>query len=116
MQQNDIADKTNIKAGDHLKSYQDLTGMPVFPAGTKSLLSKHLTRDVWNLHKNAKDDFGFTFKQAIFSGCKNIDSGIGVYAGSPDCYSRFSNLFRPIIEDYHKVNVSDGHVTNMDAS
>ena len=37
----------DIQAGSHLKKPEDLTGFPVFPAGTKSLLSKNLTRDVW---------------------------------------------------------------------
>mmetsp|Transcript_18339 Transcript_18339/g.13194 ORF Transcript_18339/g.13194 Transcript_18339/m.13194 type:complete len:102 (+) Transcript_18339:857-1162(+) len=63
-----------------------------------------------------KDEFGFKFVDAIFSGCKNVDSGIGVYAGSPDSYARFGSLLRPIIEDYHKVKVGDGHVTDMNAS
>lgn len=40
-----------------------------------------------------KDKYGFSFKQAIFSGCKNTDSGIGVYAGSDDSYSVFEDFF-----------------------
>jgi hypothetical protein len=43
--------------------------------------------------KNSKDSNGFSFKEAIFSGCKNTDSGIGVYAGSHDSYKAFSALF-----------------------
>jgi len=61
-------------------------------------LSKNLTRDIWEKLKNAKDDFGFSFKQAIFSGCKNSDSSVGVYAGSHDSYHAFSDLFDPIVE------------------
>jgi hypothetical protein len=37
----------DVKCGSHLKSSDDLTGFPVFPAGTKSLLCKHLTKDVF---------------------------------------------------------------------
>jgi hypothetical protein len=48
------------------------------------------------------------------SGCQNTDSGIGVYAASPDSYKAFEALFTPIIEDYHKININDGHVSNMD--
>jgi len=29
----------------------------------------------------------------ILSGCQNVDSGIGVYAGSHDAYYSFENLF-----------------------
>ena len=71
-----------MKAGPHLKVHTDLTGFPIFPAGTKSLLSKYLTREIWNKYKDLKDKFGFSFKEAIFSGSQNTDSGIGVYAGS----------------------------------
>jgi len=42
--------------------------------------------------KDKKDAHGFLFKQAIFSGCKNVDSGIGVYCGSHDSYKEFSPL------------------------
>jgi protein-arginine kinase len=106
----------DIEAGTHLKSPNDITGFPVFPAGTKSLLSKNLTRTVWDALKDEKDAQGVSFKQAILSGCQNIDSGIGVYAGSHDSYTSFSALFDPIIEQYHGHKKGDKHVSNMDAS
>ena len=43
------------KCGPHLKKAEDITGFPVFPPGTTSLLSKCLTRDVWNQLKDKKD-------------------------------------------------------------
>jgi hypothetical protein len=64
-----LTPEVDVDAGSHLVSHKDLTGFPIFPDGTKSLLMKHLTRDVWNQLKKNKDKFGFTFKQAIFSGC-----------------------------------------------
>jgi hypothetical protein len=60
------------------------------------------------------DSHGFSFKQAIFSGCQNTDSGIGVYAGSHDSYKVFSALFDHIIEDYHGHGKDAKHVSNMD--
>jgi hypothetical protein len=63
--------------------------MPIFPAGTRSLLSKHLSKAIWDKYHDKKDKHGFSFKQAIFSGCQNVDSGIGVYAGSHDSYYAF---------------------------
>ena len=76
--------------------------MPVFPAGQQnSLLCKYLTQSVWDQLKDKKDSAGYSFKEAIFSGCKNPDSGIGVYAGSADSYAAFAPLFTPIIEFYH---------------
>lgn len=66
--------------------------------------------------KDKKDKFGFTFRQAIFSGCKNTDSGIGCYAGSHDSYKTFAPFFDKIIEDYHKHGKDAKHVSDMDAS
>lgn len=102
--------------GSHLSKPEDITGFPEFPAGTKSLLSKYLSKDVWEKLKDTKDKHGFTFKQAIFSGCKNTDSGIGVYAGSHDSYKAFAPLFDKIVEDYHQHKKDAKHVSDMDAS
>ena len=37
----------------------------------------------------------------VSSGVENLDSGVGVYAPDAEAYSLFSDLFDPIIEDYH---------------
>jgi hypothetical protein len=97
-----------------LNKPEEVFGFPVFPDGTKSLLLKNLTKDLWAQLKNAKDRHGFTFKQAIFSGCKNTDSGIGVYAGSHDSYHVFGGLFSKIIEQYHGHKKEDKHHSDMD--
>ncbi len=102
--------------GSQLKAPSDLKGFPVFPAGTKSLLSKHLSRDIWKELKDSKDSFGYTFREAILSGCQNVDSGIGVYAGSHDSYTQFASLLDLVVEDYHKHGKKDKHISNMDAS
>jgi len=87
--------------------------MPVFPAGTKSLVSKYCTSDVFEANKGKKDGAGVPFEQMILSGCQNVDSGIGVYAGSHDSYTTFSNLFDPIIEEYHGHKKDAKHESNM---
>ena len=74
-----------------------MTGFPVFPPGNPCLIAKYLTREIWDKYKDKKDNTGFSFKQAIFSGCQNDDSSIGVYAGSPDTYSAFSDFFDKIV-------------------
>eukprot|EP01010_Urceolus_cornutus_P001371 NODE_1910_length_712_cov_459.932127_g1487_i0.p1 GENE.NODE_1910_length_712_cov_459.932127_g1487_i0~~NODE_1910_length_712_cov_459.932127_g1487_i0.p1 ORF type:complete len:152 (+),score=8.10 NODE_1910_length_712_cov_459.932127_g1487_i0:246-701(+) len=63
--------------------------------------------------KDKTDDTGFTFREAIFSGCKNPDSGIGVYAGSHSSYKAFAPLMDKIIEDYHTHGKSAKHVSDM---
>ena len=87
--------------GSHLKTPEEIVDFPYFPGGTKSLLAKALTRKVWDELKDKKDRFGFTLQQAIFSGSKWTESGVGVYAGSHDSYYTFAPLFDKIILDYH---------------
>jgi len=50
----------------------------------------------------------------ILSGSQNIDSGIGIYAGSHATYGEFSDIFDKIIEHYHTHGKEDKHVSNMD--
>ena len=104
---------TGTMVGSQLNDWDDIKGMPYFPTGTKSLLSKCLTPDVWEKCKDRRDKFGFSFKQAIFSGCKWTNSGVGVYAGSHDSYYAFAPLMDKIIQTYHGHGPSDKHISNM---
>ena len=99
--------------GPHLESADDIKGLPHFPAGTKSLLSKCLTPEIWEQCKDRRDKFGFTFRQAIMSGSKWTNSGVGVYAGSHDSYYAFAPFMDKIIEQYHGHKPTDKHISNM---
>jgi len=100
--------------GPFLKNPEDINGFPEFPAGTKSSLSVHLTKKVWDELKDAKDSEGVSFKTCILSGCQNVDSGIGCYAGSHKGYTEFASLFDPVIEAYHGHSKTAKHTSNMD--
>ena len=97
-----------------MKSADDIKNFPYFPSATKSLLSKCLTREIWEQCKDRKDKYGFTFKQAIFSGCKWTESGVGVYAGSHESYYDFAPFMDKIIESYHGHGPNDKHISSMD--
>ena len=89
--------------GPQIKNPEDIVGFPKFPAGTKSLLSKNLTPEIWHKFMDKKDKHGFSFKAAIVSGCQNVESGVGVYAGSHDSYYAFQEFMDMIVEQYHGV-------------
>merc|ERR1712147_259425 len=108
------ASSSGTLMGSHLKAPEDITGMPYFPTGCGSLLQKCLTKDVWEQCKDRRDKFGFTFRQAIFSGSKWTNSGVGVYAGSHDSYYAFAPFMDRIIESYHGHKPSDKHISSMD--
>jgi arginine kinase len=80
---------------------------------SKSLLAKHLTQELFEELKEKKTSNGFTLAQAINSGVKNLDSGIGVYAGDEESYELFGALFDPIIQEYHHFSKGDKHKSNL---
>lgn len=68
---------------------------------SNSLLKKHLTKEVFEKLKDVQTPMGSTLMDCIQSGLQNLDSNIGVYAPDADAYTVFSDLFDPIIEEYH---------------
>lgn len=74
---------------------------------SKSMLKKHLTKDVMDQLKGKKTKLGATLLDVIRSGVANPDSSIGVYAADKDCYKVFASLFDPIIKEYHGFGPKD---------
>jgi len=68
----------------------------------KSLLKKHLTKDIVEQLADKKTKLGATLWDVIQSGVANLDSGVGVYAPDAEAYTLFAPLFNPIIDEYHK--------------
>jgi len=69
---------------------------------------------VFAKYQGKKDKHGVSFEQMILSGSQNVDSGIGIYAGSHDAYYSFSDIFDKVIEDYHGHAKTAKHISNMD--
>ena len=84
-----------------------------FTADCKSELKKCLSQEIWDEYKDKKCAENVSFKTCIFSGVKNQDSGIGVYAGSHDSYKCFNKLFDKVIQNYHGHSPSDTHKSEM---
>jgi hypothetical protein len=109
-------DKHHAKIGK-FKSADDLDDFKsLFPTGsTDSALSRNLTQEIWNEYKNKFDEAGVSFKTCIFSGVKNLDSGIGLYAGDHSSYRVFNKLFDKVIEEYHGHGPDAVHNSDMKA-
>lgn len=86
---------------------------PEFTQEFKSLMSKYLTKEVFEELKDIKTKNGFTLKDVINSGIENPDSGIGAYAGDEESYSTFASFFDPIIKEYHGFSKDDKHQSNL---
>lgn len=72
-----------------------------------------MTEELWNEYKDKSDASGVSFKVMIFSGIKNQDSGIGLYAGSHDSYTTFNKLFDKVILEYHGHAADAKHISDM---
>lgn len=87
---------------------------PLFTSENKSLLKKYLTKDIFEKLIDKTTALGYTLPQAINSGVANPDSNIGVYAGDLESYQLFSDLFDPIIQEYHGFSKEDKHKSDFD--
>jgi len=72
---------------------------------SKSLLSKHLTVDLYNKLKDLKTKKWCKLDDLIKSNLENLDSWIWIYAWDSECYSVFWEIFNPIIEEYHNLDL-----------
>ena len=86
---------------------------PIFTKEHKSLMAKYLTNDIFDKLKDKKTTNNFTIQNAINSGVKNPDSGIGAYAGDIESYKTFDLLFDPIIKEYHNFSQTDTHQSDL---
>lgn len=87
---------------------------PKFNQEFKSLMSKYLTKEVFENLKDKKTKNGFTLKQLINSGLENPDSSIGTYAGDEESYEVFAPLLDEIIKSYHGFSKEDKHKSDLD--
>ena len=87
---------------------------PIFPKECNSLLAKYLTKELFETLKTRTTSNEFTLEKAIRSGVENLDSGIGVYAGDKESYTTFSELFDPIIEEYHGFSKESQHQSSFE--
>ena len=70
-----------------------------------SLTEKHLPAEVWKWSK-LRTSHGTTFFDCINSALENPNSNVGLYAPDCEAYDLFSELFHPVIAEYHKVDVA----------
>ena len=86
----------------------------LLPETSKSLVKKYLTKDIFKALLHEQTDSGFTLEKALRSVIVNPDSSIGIYAGDVQSYTTFSELFEPIIHDYHGLSQGKKHLSTLE--
>ncbi|TYZ68110.1 hypothetical protein PybrP1_008377 [[Pythium] brassicae (nom. inval.)] len=75
-----------------------LAGSPHFTPAHRSLMAKHLTREVYARLKTTTPSAGYTLDRAVQTSVDNPHLGVGVTAGDEESYHVFNELFDPVIE------------------
>merc|ERR1712202_15047 len=84
---------------------------------THSLVAKYVTKPLWEKLSRAKTKTsGFTLEKAIACAVEFDNQHCGIYAGDWDSYKVFSDVFEPIIQDYHGISPEAVHTSDMDVS
>lgn len=84
-----------------------------FEESSRSLVKKHLSQEKYTALRGRSTDSGFTLEKAIRSGVSNVDSSIGIYAGDAESYEVFSEIFDPVIKEYHGLVTGEEHVSDF---
>merc|ERR1711887_303502 len=82
---------------------------------THSLVAKYVTKPIWDKLSSVKTQTsGFTLAQAIACAVEFDNQHCGIYAGDWDSYKVFSDVFDPIIQEYHGISADSVHTSDME--
>jgi len=95
-----------------------LASMPLPEIKSKdSLVAKYVTAPLWEkLSGITTKTSGFTLARAIACAVQFDDQHCGIYAGDWDSYKDFSEVFDPLIQEYHGISADAVHTSDMDVN
>ena len=80
-------------------------------------MAKHVTPSLWEkLSGVVTKTSGFTLGKAIACAVQFDDQHCGIYAGDWDSYKDFSEVFDPLIQEYHGISADAVHSSDMDVT
>merc|ERR1711887_177419 len=80
-----------------------------------SLVAKYVTKPIWEkLSCAVTKTSGFTLSKAIACAVEFDNQHCGIYAGDWDSYKVFSDVFDPIIQEYHGISADSVHTSDME--
>ncbi len=90
---------------------------PHFSNAHKSAMSRHLTPELFEKLRYVTSDTGYTLSNAIATGVVTPHLGVGMTAGDEQCWEMFSELFYPIIKEWHGYDAyTQKHPVDLDPS
>merc|ERR1712183_485434 len=83
----------------------------------ESLVAKYVTEPLWEkLGKMETKTSQFTLSKTIACAVQFDNQHCGIYAGDWDSYKDFSEVFDPLIQEYHGISADAKHTSDMDAT
>merc|ERR1712119_130450 len=83
----------------------------------ESLVAKYVTEPLWEkLGKMETKTSQFTLSKAIACAVQFDNQHCGIYAGDWDSYKDFSEVFDPLIQEYHGISADAKHTSDMDVT
>merc|ERR1712183_256929 len=83
----------------------------------QSLVAKYVTEPLWEkLGKLETKTSQFTLSKAIACAVRFDNQHCGIYAGDWDSYKDFSDVFDPLIQEYHGISADAKHTSDMDVA
>merc|ERR1719483_262903 len=75
----------------------------------------YVTKPIWEkLSRAVTKTSGFTLEKAIACAVQFDNQHCGIYAGDWDSYKVFSDVFDPLIQEYHGISPDAVHTSDMD--
>merc|ERR1712183_748045 len=82
-----------------------------------SLVAKYVTEPLWAKLSRARTKTSqFTIAKAAACAIEFDNQHCGIYAGDWDSYKDFSDVFDPLIQDYHGISADAKHTSDMDVA
>jgi creatine kinase/arginine kinase len=88
---------------------------PVWQAGSKMLISRVLTQEIWNRYNQARLD-ETSFYRLIQAGAENPHSKIGVFAPSASAFTTYQELMDKMVTRYHRFSLDGSQTHNFETS
>merc|ERR1711988_1512206 len=109
----------SVKLISRFRTFKSIKMSDPFPEikSKHSLVAKYVTEPIWEKLNRAKTaTSGFSLAKAIACAVEFNNLHCGIYAGDWDSYKVFSDVFDPIIQDYHGISADSKHTSDMDVT
>ena len=87
---------------------------PKFPEGSRALVVKYLTEELWDRFLNIKTRLDHDLSECISVTLEKSENEIGIFAADGESYEIYKEVFLPVIEELHGWSRESAHQSQVD--